>query len=58
MYFKNIIYIYIYIYNVGTWHLVTGYNIVVNNGDQLQTLYGWSMDEGVYVDHIHHPRGM
>ncbi len=56
MYFKNIIYI--YIYNVGTWHLVTGYNIVVNNGDQLQTLYGWSMDEGVYVDHIHHPRGM
>jgi hypothetical protein len=25
--------LYIYIYNVGTWHLVTGYNIVVNNGD-------------------------
>jgi hypothetical protein len=24
----------------------------------LQTLYGWSMDEGVYVDHIHHPCGM
>ncbi len=30
-----------------TWHFVMGYNIVVDNGDQLQFLYGWSMDKGV-----------
>ncbi len=38
-----------------TWHFVMGYNIVANNGEQLQTLYKRSMDEGAYVDHIHHP---
>ncbi len=26
-------------YYVGTWHFTMGYNIVANNGDQLQTLY-------------------
>ncbi len=31
-----------------------GYNIVANNGDYLQTLYKWSIDKGVYIDHIHH----
>ncbi len=45
-------------YYVATWHFVMGYNIVANNGEQLQTLYEWSTDEGVYVDHIHHPCGM
>ncbi len=40
------------------WHFVMGYNIVTNNGDYLQTLYRWSMDDGVYVDHIYHPCGM
>ncbi len=43
---------------VATWHFVMGYNIVANNGEQLQTLYEWSMDEGVYVDRINHPCGM
>ncbi len=45
-------------YYVATWHFVMGYNIVANNGEQLQILYEWSMDEDVYVDYIHHPCGM
>ncbi len=40
------------------WHFVMGYNIVVNNNEQLQTLYKWSVDERVYVDRIHRPCGM
>jgi hypothetical protein len=40
------------------WHFVMGYNIITNNDDYLQTLYRWSMDDGVYVDHIYHPCGM
>ncbi len=39
------------------WHFVMDYNIVANNGDQLQTLYIWSMDEGVNIDYIKHPCG-
>ncbi len=35
-----------------------GCNIVENNGGQLQTLYRWSMDEGIHVDLIYHPYGM
>ncbi len=34
------------------WHFVMGYNIVTNNGDYLQSLYKWSTNDGVYVDHI------
>ncbi len=40
------------------WHFVMGYNKVANNDEQLQTLYKWSTNEGVYVDHIHHPCGL
>ncbi len=42
-------------YYVAMWHFVMGYNIIANNGDQLQTLYRWLMVKGVYFDHIHHP---
>jgi hypothetical protein len=35
-----------------------GYNIVANNGEQLQLFYEWSTDEGVYVDCVHHQCGM
>ncbi len=55
MYFKNIMKRKNY---VTMWHFVMGYNIIANNGDQLQILDRWSTDEGAYVDHIHHPCGM
>jgi hypothetical protein len=37
------------------WHFAMGYNKVVIM--MLQTLYKWSMDEGVHVNCIHHPCG-
>ncbi len=40
---------------VATWHFILGYNIVANDGEQLQTLYEWSTNEGAQVDRIHHP---
>jgi hypothetical protein len=48
----------LYIYYVVMWHFVMGYNIFTNNGDYLQSLYRWSTDDGVYVDHIYHSCGM
>jgi len=34
------------------WHFVMGNNIVTSNGDYLQTLCRWSMNDVIYVDHI------